>query len=570
MLQWIFTAIFAYLGYVFFTFFSRKRLYSSRFPTRSILFDQFFVVSRLLPQRIKVLLGHRMSEEDVGNEFFQKFDQVCEKLGAPKNAPIIATVNVFQTSTSLNGRVSVNDAEYARQLCISRRQQVEKPVKGYKLLDLYGSNIVTTVKQEWLKHRTLCNPAFSESNNRMVVESTLQLVEDLFGRWERSLKDNQATINISQDTTSLTLGVIGMAGFGEDMKGMFAEGERQDGEMPTSDITNVTPTLRQCMFVLSQHLVMRMMLPRFLFTFPLTPKRVRWYGKCFDQFENHLRRLITVCTEDINNKVRRSDVLGLLVKGYLGQKLDVDQQGGMSTVDETDADSRDSFAGVAAEGSKLSLQEVIADSYLFFFAGHETTAHTLAVALALLALHPEEQKKLQDEVEEVLGSEPPTYADVPKLDCAKFVGLEALRMVPPVANIPKFTEEDTTITSPLAGETTIPKDTFIGLNVYALHHNPNYWSEPQKFKPSRFDSRFTSPPEPKHRSAFLPFSLGQRSCIGKFFAELELTVALARMVQCYEFSVPAGTTQEKLLAWKPILTATPLKDIELIVTKRVR
>lgn len=69
----------------------------------------------------------------------------------------------------------------------------------------------------------------------------------------------------------------------------------------------------------------------------------------------------------------------------------------MTAVDETDADSRDSFVGVAKEGTKLSLQEVIADSYLFFFAGHETTAHTMAVALALLALYPEEQKKLQQE-----------------------------------------------------------------------------------------------------------------------------------------------------------------------------
>jgi len=185
-------------------------------------------------------------------------------------------------------------------------------------------------------------------------------------------------------------------------------------------------------------------------------------------------------------------------------------------------------------------------------------------------------------VDEAVGNEPPTYADVPKLEYAKYVGLEALRLVPPVPNIPKFTEETTTITSPLAGEVTIPKGsnqgirniilislgTFIGINVYALHHNPHYWTEPDKFKPSRWDSRVTNPPEPKHRSAFLPFSLGQRSCIGKLFAELELTVALARMVQCYNFAVPSGTTQEKMLAWKPMLTATPLKDIELIVTKR--
>jgi len=323
----VLTAILAYLGLVIFNFFSRKRLYA-RFPTRVMFVDQFFLICRFLPQKIKVLLGHRMSDTDTGREFFEKFDTVCEKAGGTKNAPIIAVLNVLQAKTTLNGRVYVNDAEYARQLCISRRQTVEKPVQGYKLIDLYGPNIVTTIGDEWLKHRTLCNPAFSESNNRMVVESTLELVENLFGRWERNINKDQGKVNISQDTTSLTLGVIGMAGFGEDMKGMFSEGERQDGEMPSADIAGVTPTLRQCMFVLSQHLVLRLLLPRFLFSFALTPKKIRWYGKCFDQFENHLKRLIEQCTEDIQNKKRRADVLGLLVKGYLGKKAKTKQRRG--------------------------------------------------------------------------------------------------------------------------------------------------------------------------------------------------------------------------------------------------
>lgn len=559
--------ILVYVGYLVFTLASRKRQYA-HFPTRVMLVDPFFLISRLMPQKVRVLLGHRQSANDNGSEFFTNYAQVCEQAGAPKNAPVIAILSLLQAKGSMNGRLSVNDAEYVRQLCISKRQQVEKPVKGYKLLDIYGSNIVTTNGSEWVKHRTLCNPAFSESNNRMVVTATLDLVEDLFAKWDRNIKNDQGKTNISQDTTALTLGVIGTAGFGEEMKGLFAENEKQDGNMPQGDISNVTPTLRQCMVVLSEHLFVRLMLPKFVFGLPFVPKSIRWYGKCFDQFEAHLRRLIASCTTDIQNKTRRADVLALLVRGHLGDRQDVDQQGGMSTVDETDADSRDSFAGVAAEGSKLSLQEVIADSYLFFFAGHETTAHSLAVALTLLALHPEEQKKLQDEVDEAVGTDLPTYADIPKLSYAKCVGLESLRLIPPVPAIPKHTEEGVTLSSPVSGEVKVPAGTFISINVHALHHNPRYWTEPDKFKPSRFDSRYTTPVEPSHKGAFAPFSLGQRGCIGKFFAELELTVAIARMVQCFDFALPEGVNPATVLDWKPLLTSTPVKDIELIVSRR--
>lgn len=87
-----------------------------------------------------------------------------------------------------------------------------------------------------------------------------------------------------------------------------------------------------------------------------------------------------------------------------------------------------------------------------------------------------------------------------------------MRHVPPVVFIPKTAAEDTTLTvTNSQGHKVvvpIPKGTLMGIDTAGLHHNPEYWEDPHAFKPDRFLGEY-------NHDAFLPFSAGPRSCIGR-------------------------------------------------------
>ncbi|EEB91000.1 hypothetical protein MPER_10717, partial [Moniliophthora perniciosa FA553] len=106
-----------------------------------------------------------------------------------------------------------------------------------------------------------------------------------------------------------------------------------------------------------------------------------------------------------------------------------------------------------------------------------------------------------------------TYEEMPLFTQSMAVFYETLRLFPPGNGVPKVSVEDTTLVteSTVTGETRIipvPRGTVININIVGLHYNPRYWEDPEEFKPSRFRGEWP-------RDAFLPFSSGARSCIGR-------------------------------------------------------
>lgn len=133
------------------------------------------------------------------------------------------------------------------------------------------------------------------------------------------------------------------------------------------------------------------------------------------------------------------------------------------------------------------------------------------------------QEKLQNQIEETIGSDWCTYDALQKLPYVKAIVKESLRLYPVVPINARVMTEDTVLNGYL-----IPKDTCILFNVYTMGRDEKYFSNPDEFIPERWLRD-----EVKDWSPFtaLPFGFGSRSCVGRRIAEQELYLALVRMAQ---------------------------------------
>ena len=258
-----------------------------------------------------------------------------------------------------------------------------------------------------------------------------------------------------------------------------------------------------------------------------------------------------------------------------------------------------------AEKSKtdyLTDQEILANAFVFILAGHETTANTIHFALILLAMEPEEQRRLQKDVESIFKGIDSSEWDYDTYLPRLFGGMvgavmnETLRLIPPAVNIPKYTLDWQPLTID-GKQYKIPPKVMLNLTASAVHRDSRYWpsgpvgprdeawhptsnheDDLNEFRPSRWiltDNQTKKSAEKPNgnsinkevedlgvntaedtaetlfkpmKGSYIPFSDGFRSCIGRRFAQVEVLVVLARIMSEYsvEFAVDKYASDEEL------------------------
>lgn len=124
---------------------------------------------------------------------------------------------------------------------------------------------------------------------------------------------------------------------------------------------------------------------------------------------------------------------------------------------------------------------------------------------------------------------------------------EALRMSPPVAGTLWREKHVGYDDKPLIVDGhVIPPGTEVGINMYAIHHNQEYFPEPFEFRPDRWldESTMSEAQRKLMQDAFSPFSLGTRGCVGKPFAYLEASLVLAKTFWYFDFERAPGPLGE--------------------------
>ncbi len=174
--------------------------------------------------------------------------------------------------------------------------------------------------------------------------------------------------------------------------------------------------------------------------------------------------------------------------------------------------------------------DLIRDQMLtMLIAGHDTSTALLSWTLYLLGRYPKTMALVRDEIDGQLGRRPPSVADVGQLRYLDQVIKETLRLYPPIHVGNRLAPRDLQVEGYV-----VPADTRVMYSIYLTHRDEAQWPEPLRFKPERFDR---SVRHGRPALAYVPFGGGPRNCIGATFAQIEVKVVLARILQAFDLQL---------------------------------
>ncbi|XP_022727331.1 cytochrome P450 CYP749A22-like [Durio zibethinus] len=352
----------------------------------------------------------------------------------------------------------------------------------YKIL---GDGLVAAEGEKWARQRKLANHAFHGESLKSMNPAIIAAIETMLEKWKgREGKE----IEVFEQFRLLTSEVISRTAFGSS----YLEGEK----------------IFQMLIKLSV-----------LASRNLHKSRIPGISKIWkttDEIESEkLAKGIHECVMEMVKKREEkivtgeadsfgSDFLGLLVDAF------------------HDSD----------EKNRLSVEDLVDECKTFYFAGQETTNSLLVWTVLLLAIHTDWQEKARREVIEVFGDKNPHSEGISKLKTMNMIINETLRLYPPVSAISRNVARDVQL-----GKLIIPVNMVVIIPIIALHHDPQLWGDDAHlFKPERFAEGIAKATK-YNAAAFIPFSLGPRSCVGMSFATTETKTALSMILQRYSITL---------------------------------
>jgi len=358
-----------------------------------------------------------------------------------------------------------------------------------KTREYFAPNVLGKDGDDWRRHRTIINPGFTNDAIESYYPTFLQLVDKSINTFPIN-----SDIELSDIFSRFTLDVLGKTIFNHDFN-------RIDGK---NDI--YYKAYRSIIGFFNTRTGMALTLFPWIEELPLSA--MKEFHASIDLILQFFNEMI----EQHKDKDEDSILARLIKSGY--QNSETDSKNEIGT---------------------LSRKELIANIWIFFLAGHDTTSSALTGALNCLRAYPDIQEKVYNEILSVIGPDKiPTYEDLDKLVYLDCFIQEVLRLHAPVPSLTsRIATEDLKYKDKV-----IPKGTRIGIFFHVIQTNPEFWEDPTKFDPDRF-----KPENKKGRNHFmyLPFSAGLRQCIGTQFSLVEQRLYLTRLIQKYKIVDPVNS-----------------------------
>ncbi|KAK9117340.1 hypothetical protein Sjap_016287 [Stephania japonica] len=276
------------------------------------------------------------------------------------------------------------------------------------------------------------------------------------------------------------------------------------------------------------------------------------FGKSFEGREFDGGRFVEVvydALEMLGGSPRRTSFRGggwggewmWIIDEHLEKRVSAEAEG---EEEEEKQDIIDVLVGVMRdEGSaiRITADHIKAILMNIFLAAVDTSAIIMVWGMAELARKPEVMKKAQEEIRRVIGRKGKVEeSDLEQLPYLKMIVKETLRMHPPgVLLIPR----ECMTHCKIDGYDICPK-TRVMVNVWAIGRSPDHWHNPNEFIPERFKD--SSVDYKGQHFEYLPFGGGRRICPGMTMGVLNVELALANLLYCFDWKLPSGMKVEDI------------------------
>jgi cytochrome P450 len=375
--------------------------------------------------------------------------------------------DIVQFRLGLDRFVLLNHPDYVRDVLITHQANFHKGRALTRAKRLMGEGLLTSEEEVHLRQRRLMQPAFHRERLAVYGDAMVEQAARLTQQWQ-----DGATVDIREEMTRLTLGIVCRALFNADV-----DREADAAAQAFSDLMKLAP------FLLAPF-------SEYLEKLPL-PQSWR-----FRQARARLDRIVfRIIRQRRESSQDRDDLLSMLLAAE-------DVEGGTG---------------------RMADQQVRDECMTLFVAGHETLANTLTWTWYLLSKHATIETRLQQELNSVLQDRLPTIEDLARLPFTEMVLSESMRLYPPAWFLGRRSLRPYEI-----GGFTIPRGSLVVLSQYVMHRDPRYYPDPERFDPQRWtpEARASRP-----KFAYFPFGAGVRQCIGDSFAWTEARLVLAVVAQ---------------------------------------
>ncbi|KAG5674906.1 hypothetical protein PVAND_004851 [Polypedilum vanderplanki] len=351
--------------------------------------------------------------------------------------------------------------------------------------------------EKWKFLRNKLSPAFTSGKMKAMYYTISDKGKDYVSLFDAALEKSK-TLDIKNFTSRYTIDVVSSVAFG--MESNTLKGQNDELLVIFKELFGEEASRNFFKFF-------------FMSAFPEISKKL--HLKLFSQKISQY--FINVIGKNIENREitndNRPDFLNMLIQ--LKNKGSIDGE-------------------FSKENKKITLNEAMAQTFVFFFAGADSSSTAIAFALAELAHNTEAQNKLRAEIlEKTKGKENEdiNYETLQEMTYLNQVVNETLRMYTINSLLLRQANEDYKIPN---SNHVIPKKANIIIPMVGFHYDDRYWKNPEKFDPERFTPEEIAK-RPNH--VYLPFGDGMRNCIGMRYGLLIVKFAIATTLRNYKLKL---------------------------------
>ncbi|XP_043511448.1 cytochrome P450 9e2-like [Frieseomelitta varia] len=431
--------------------------------------------------------------------FFQRlsFAEIIEKIY--NSNPESKYVGFFEFDSPL---LMIRDLDLIKSITVKNFDHFPNHRMAFEadLEPLFSKNIFSLCDERWREIRNLLTPAFTSSK----MKSMFVLMRDCakeYGDYFASLPADQPTLELKDAFTKYTNDVIGTCSFGINVNSMKDPENKFYVYGRESTSFGRAQSLR---FFAARHF----------------PWLCRLLGiKVFKQ------KIVDFFTDLVASTIKFRDENGIVRPDMIQLMMET--------------------RGKLGPGKELTIDDMTAQAFIFFFGGFESTSTLMCFAAYEIGINDQVQKRLQDEIDQVLEdcNGQVTYEAINGMKYLDAVILESLRMYPSAVATDRVCVKPFELPPHVPGAKpyVVQQNDSISIPIYGIQHDSQYYSEPKKFDPDRF---YDDPKQMSNSLSFLSFGLGPRMCIGNRFALLETKVLLfyifakCDLAPCAKSSIP--------------------------------